>query len=97
MLWHAREWSFHWRDQISTLPTVKSKILIAAFVLDAVCAIAAPFAIGLFPTKADAAEDDNQFLVFSDGHCYELSQLGEAHWRIEGEADVAACKSTQGD
>lgn len=72
---------------------MRSKILIAAFVLDAACAIAAPFAIGLFPKTVDATEDSNQFLVFSDGHCYELSQLDVAHWRIEGEVDVDACQA----
>ena len=76
---------------------MRSKILVAAFVLDAACAIAAPFALGLFPKTADATEDANHFLVFSDGHCYELTQLDTAHWRIEGEADVAACQAMYGD
>ncbi len=76
---------------------MRSRLLIAAFVLDAVCAIVAPFALGLIPKSADAAEDSNHFLVFSDGHCYELSQLDVAQWRIEGEADVAACQAAIGD
>ena len=72
---------------------MRSRILFAAFVLDAACAIVAPFALGLFPKTADAAEESNHFLVFSDGHCYELSQLDMAHWQIEGEADQATCQA----
>ena len=72
---------------------MRSKILIAAFVLDAACVLAAPFVAGLIPKSADAAEASNHFLVFSDGHCYELTQLDTAHWQIDGEADVAACQA----
>jgi len=76
---------------------MRTKILIAAFTLDAICAIAAPFAIGLFPKTADATEGSNQFLVFSDGHCYQLANLDVGHWRIEGEADLAACQAMYGN
>ncbi len=76
---------------------MRSRLLIAAFILDAVCAVAAPFAMGLFPNAAEAAESSNHFLVFSDGHCYELTQLDTAHWQIEGEADIAACQAMNGE
>lgn len=76
---------------------MRKRLLIAAFVLDAVCVIAAPFVAGLFPRSADAAEESNHYLVFSDGHCYELSKLDAAHWRIEGEADLAACRAMYGE
>ena len=46
------------------LPAMRTKILIAAFVLDAACAIAAPFALGLFPKTADAAEDAGMQIGF---------------------------------
>lgn len=83
--------------QNPTLPTMRSRLIIAAIVLDAVCALVAPFAMGLFPKTAEAAESATHFLVFSDGHCYELSQLDTAHWQIEGEAEVAACQALYGD
>lgn len=76
--------------------SMRSRILIAAFVLDAACMIAAPFAAGLFPKSAGAVETTNQFLVFSDGHCYELSKLDAARWRIDGEADITLCQAMYG-
>ena len=76
---------------------MRRRLLIAAFVLDAACVLAAPFVTGLIPKSVDAAEASNHFLVFSDGHCYELSQLDVAHWEIEGEADIAACQDMYGD
>ena len=76
---------------------MRKRLLIAAFVLDAACVLAAPFVAGLVPKPVDAAEASNRFLVFSDGQCYELSKLDVAHWQIEGEADVAACQAMYGD
>ena len=76
---------------------MRKRLLIAAFVLDAVCVLAAPFVAGLIPKSVDAAEASSHYLVFSDGHCYELSKLDVAHWRIEGEADVAACQAVYGN
>lgn len=80
-----------------SIPPMRKRLLIAAILLDAACVVAAPFVAGLIPKSADAAEASNHFLVFSDGHCYELSKLDLAHWRIEGEADVAACQAMYGD
>ena len=76
---------------------MRSKILIAAFVLDAACVLAAPFVAGLIPKFVDADEASNHILVFSDGHCYEISKLDVDHWRIEGEADVTACQAMYSD
>ena len=95
--WQAWDHSFHWVQVNPTPATLRSRILIAAFVLDAACVLAAPFVAGLMPKAADAAEAANHFLLFSDGHCYELSKLDIDHWRIEGEADVAACQTMYGD